>query len=141
GSVDGWGRPGGIASGVMASGVTLGGIWLELVREIAPAVMRAAVFGDRAIPTGTGMFGAIQSVAPVLGIEAIPLNVRDADQIKRALSAFARPGNGGLIVTPRSLSFLHRDLMIAPAAEYKLPPLYFFRPVATAVGLTSYVPE
>jgi putative ABC transport system substrate-binding protein len=101
GFVDSLARPGGNATGFMSFEYGLGGKWLELVKEIAPTVTRAAVFRDPAIPTGTGMFGAIQSVAPALGIEAIPLNVRDADQIKRALSAFARPGNGGLIVTPR----------------------------------------
>jgi ABC-type uncharacterized transport system substrate-binding protein len=87
------------------------------------------------------MFGAIQSVAPALGIEAIPLNVRDADQIKRALSAFARPGNGGLIVTPSSLSFLHSELIIALAAQYKLPAVFFLRPFVTAGGLISYGPD
>jgi ABC-type uncharacterized transport system substrate-binding protein len=87
------------------------------------------------------MFGAIQSVAPALGIEAIPLNVRDADQIKRALSAFARPGNGGLIVTPSSLSFLHSELIIALAAHYKLPAVFFLRPFVTAGGLISYGPD
>ena len=141
GFVDSLARPGGNATGFMSFEYNLGGKWLELVKEIAPAVMRAAVFRDPAIPTGTGVFGAIQSVAPLLGIEAIPLNVRDADQIKRALSAFARPGNGGLIVTPSSLSFLHRDLIIALAAQYKLPALYFLRPFVTAGGLISYGPD
>jgi putative tryptophan/tyrosine transport system substrate-binding protein len=141
GFVDSLARPGGNATGFMSFEYNLGGKWLELVKEIAPAVMRAAVFRDPAIPTGTGVFGAIQSVAPVLGIETIPLNVRDADQIKRALSAFARPGNGGLIVTPSSLSFLHRDLIIALAAQYKLPALYFLRPFVTAGGLISYGPD
>jgi len=121
GFVDSLARPGGNATGFMSFEYNLGGKWLE--------------------PTGTGVFGAIQSVAPVLGIEAIPLNVRDADQIKRALSAFARPGNGGLIVTPSSLSFLHRDLIIALAAQYKLPALYFLRPFVTAGGLISYGPD
>jgi len=141
GFVDSLARPGGNATGFMSFEYNLGGKWLELVKEIAPAIMRAAVFRDPAIPTGTGVFGAIQSVAPVLGIEAIPLNVRDADQIKRALSAFARPGNGGLIVTPSSLSFLHRGLIIALAAQYKLPALYFLRPFVTAGGLISYGPD
>jgi putative tryptophan/tyrosine transport system substrate-binding protein len=141
GFVDSLARPGGNATGFMSFEYNLGGKWLELVKEIAPAVRRAAIFRDPAIPTGTGVFGAMQAVAPVLGIEAIPLNVRDADQIERALSAFARPANGGLIVTPSSLSFLHRDLIIALAAQYKLPALYFLRPFVTAGGLISYGPD
>jgi putative ABC transport system substrate-binding protein len=141
GFVDSLARPGGNATGFMSFEYGLGGKWLELVKEIAPTVTRAAVFRDPAIPTGTGMFGAIQSVAPALGIEAIPLNVRDADQIKRALSAFARLGNGGLIVTPSSLSFLHSELIIALAAQYKLPAVFFLRPFVTAGGLISYGPD
>jgi putative ABC transport system substrate-binding protein len=141
GFVESLARPGGNATGFMSFEYSLGGKWLELVKEIAPTVTRTAVFRDPAIPTGTGVFGAIQSVAPALGIEAVPLNARDADQIKRALSAFARLGNGGLIVTPSSLSFLHRDLLITLAAQYKLPALYFLRPFVTAGGLISYGPD
>jgi putative ABC transport system substrate-binding protein len=135
------GEPGGNATGFMSFEYSLGGKWLELLKEIAPAVTRAAVFRDPAIPSGTGMFGAIQSVAPALGIEAIPVNMRDADEIKRVLSVFARPGNGGLIVTPSSLSFVHRDLIIALAAQYKLPAVYFLRPFVTAGGLISHGPD
>jgi putative ABC transport system substrate-binding protein len=141
GFVDSLSRPGGNTTGFMSFEYSLGGKWLELLKEIAPAVTRAAVFRDPAIPSGTGMFGAIQSVAPALGIEAIPVNMRDADEIKRVLSVFARPGNGGLIVTPSSLSFVHRDLIIALAAQYKLPAVYFLRPFVTAGGLISHGPD
>jgi putative ABC transport system substrate-binding protein len=141
GFVDSLSRPGGNATGFMSFEYSLGGKWLELLKEIAPAVTRAAVFRDPAIPSGTGTFGAIQSVAPALGIEAIPVNMRGADEIKRVLSVFARSGNGGLIVTPSSLSFVHRDLIIALAAQYKLPAVYFLRPFVTAGGLISHGPD
>jgi putative tryptophan/tyrosine transport system substrate-binding protein len=141
GFVDSLACPGGNATGFMSFEYSLGGKWLELLKEVAPAVKRAAVFRDPAIPSGTGLFGAIQSVAPSLGIEAIPVNVRDADEIKRTLSAFARSGNGGLIVTSSSLSLLHRDLIIALAAQFKLPAIYFLRLFVTAGGLISYGPD
>ena len=98
-------------------------------------------FGIPAIPSGTGLFGAIQSVAPTFGIEAIPINVRDADEIKRTLSAFARSGSGGLVVIPSPASFLHRDLIVALAAQFKLPAIYFSRLFVTAGGLISYGPD
>jgi len=98
-------------------------------------------FGIPAIPSGTGLFGAIQSVAPTFGIEAIPINVRDADEIKRTLSAFARSGSGGLVVIPSPASFLHRDLIVALAAQFKLPAIYFLRLFVTAGGLISYGPD
>jgi ABC-type uncharacterized transport system substrate-binding protein len=141
GFVDSLARPGSNATGFMSFEYSLGGKWLELLKEVAPAVTRAAVFRDPAIPSGTGAFGAIQSVAPTLGIEAIPVNMRDTDEIKRALAAFARSGNGGLIVTSSSLSLLHRDLIIALAAEFKLPAIYFLRLFVTAGGLISYGPD
>jgi len=141
GFVDSLARPGGNATGFMAFEYSLGGKWLELLKEIAPSVTRAAVFRDPTIPSGTGMFGAIQSVAPALGIEAIPVNLRDADEIKRVLSAFARSGSGGLIVTPSSLSFLHRDLIVTLSEQFKLPAVYFLRPFVAVGGLVSYGPD
>jgi len=141
GFVDSLARPGGNATGFMAFEYSLGGKWLELLKEVAPAVRRAAVFRDPAIPSGTGLFGAIQSVAPTFGIEAIPINVRDADEIKRTLSAFARSGSGGLVVIPSPASFLHRDLIVALAAQFKLPAIYFLRLFVTAGGLISYGPD
>jgi len=141
GFVDSLARPGGNATGFMAFEYSLGGKWLELLKEIAPSVTRAAVFRDPTIPSGTGMFGAIQSVAPALGIEAIPVNLRDADEIKRVLSAFARSGSGGLIVTPSPLSLLHRDLIVTLSAHLKLPSVYFLRPFVAVGGLVSYGPD
>src|SRR5262249_28441045 len=78
---------------------------------------------------------------PTLGIEAVPINVRDADEIKRTLSAFARSGSGGLVVIPSPASFLHRDLVVALAAQFKLPAIYFLRLFVTAGGLISYGPD
>jgi len=141
GFVDSLARPGGNATGFMSFEYSLGRKWLELLKEVAPAVRRAAVFRDPAIPSGTGLFGAIQSVAPTLGIEAVPINVRDADEIKRTLSAFARSGSGGLVVIPSPASFLHRDLVVALAAQFKLPAIYFLRLFVTAGGLISYGPD
>jgi putative ABC transport system substrate-binding protein len=124
----------------------LSGKWLELLKQIAPNVTRAAILRDAAISSGTGQFGAIQSVAPSLGIELSPINVRDAGELERAVVAFARGGlangasisSGGLIVTGSALSLLHRELIIALAARHKLPAVYFRRYFVTSGGLISY---
>jgi putative ABC transport system substrate-binding protein len=101
-------------------------------------VKRVAVARDAAISAGIGTFGAINSVAPGLGVELTPFNIRDAGEIERALATFASSPNGGLIVTPSGLSFVHRDLIIALAARYKLPAVYFSRVYPDAGGLASY---
>ena len=103
---------------------SLSGKWLELLKEIAPGVTRAAVLRDPAIAAGIGQFGAIQSVAPSLGVEVSPVNVRDAGEIERAVAAFARSPNGGLIVTASASAIVHRDLIITLAARHKLPAVY-----------------
>ena len=99
GFVDSLARPGGNATGFMAFEYSLSGKWLELLKEIAPGVTRVAVLRDSASPSGIGQFGVIQAVAPSLRVEVSPINVRDADEIERAVAAFARSSNGGLIVT------------------------------------------
>jgi putative ABC transport system substrate-binding protein len=104
-------------------------------------VKRAGVLRDPAIASGTGQWGAIQSVAPSLGVEVSPVNVRDALEIERGVAAFVRSGNGGLIVTGSPLSLVHRDLIIALAARDKLPTVYFLRPFVTGGGLISYGPD
>ena len=104
GFVDSLARPGGNATGFMNFEYSLSGKWLELLKEIAPGVTRVAVLRDPAIPSGTGQFGAIQAVAPSLGVEVSPVNVRDAGEIERAVAAFARAPNGGLIVTASPLA-------------------------------------
>jgi ABC-type uncharacterized transport system substrate-binding protein len=131
-------RPGGNATGFLLFEYGLSGKWLELLKQIAPGVTRAAIIRDPALASGIGQFAAIQSVAPSLGVEVIPVNVRDAPEIERAVAAFARASNGGLIVTGGPLSFVHRDLIVTLAAQHKLPAVYFERSFVTVGGLTSY---
>jgi putative ABC transport system substrate-binding protein len=141
GFVDSLSRPGGNATGFMLFDYSLSTKWLELLKQIAPGVTRAAVLRDPAITSGIGQWGAIQSAAPSLGVEVSPVNVRDAPEIERGVAAFARSGNGGLIVTGSPLSLVHRDLIITLAARYKLPTVYFLRPFVADGGLISYGPD
>ena len=141
GFIESLARPGGNATGFMTHEYGLGAKWLELLKEIVPKVTRAAVLRDATSPAGTGQFGAIQSGAPSLGVEVIPINLRDAAYIERAVTAFSRSANGGLIVTASSLSVIHRDLIIMQAAQHKLPAIYFERFFVTAGGLISYGPD
>jgi putative ABC transport system substrate-binding protein len=171
GFVDSLARPGGNATGFLSYEYSLSGKWLELLKQIAPSVTRAAVFRDSATPTGIGQFGVIQSVAPSLGVEVYPLNARDAPEIERTVTVFARaalasgasgqrgnsivrapdtrpePGssargpNGGLIVAAGILASRHRNLIIALAARHKLPAVYVERSYVAAGGLISYGPD
>ena len=130
----------------MLTGFTLfeygiSGKWLELLKEIAPRVKRAAVFRDPSGSAGTGQFGAIQSVAPSFNVELIPINVRDAAEIERSVAAFAREPNSGLIVAASALSAVHRDLIVTLASRHRLPAVYFARHFITAGGLISYGPD
>jgi putative ABC transport system substrate-binding protein len=138
GFVDSLARPGGNATGFINFEYGMGAKWLELLKQIAPGVTRAAVLRDSATPQGIGQFGAIQSVAPSLGLEVSPVNVRDADEIERAVAAFARASNGGLIVTGSAFTIVHRELIVTLAARYKLPAVYPLRFFVTAGGLISY---
>jgi putative ABC transport system substrate-binding protein len=138
GFVDSLAKPGGNATGLMQHEYGTSGKWLELLKEIFPSVMRAAVIRDSAISAGIGQFAAIQSVAPSLGIEVSPINVRDPTEIERALAVFARSPNSGLIVTGSALAVMHRDLIIALAARHKLPAVYWNRELVTEGGLISY---
>jgi putative ABC transport system substrate-binding protein len=122
----------------MTTDYSMGGKWLELLKQIAPNVKRVAVFRDTTTPTGSAMFGAIQASASSLGVEVLPVSMRDAAEIERAVTEFARSPNGGLILTASGLAFLHRDLIITLAAQHKLPAVYFERVFATAGGLASY---
>ena len=137
GFVDSLARPGGNATGFLLFEYSLGGKWLELLKQIAPGVTRVAVLRDAAA-SGQGQFGAIQAVAPSLKLEVSPVNMRDAGEIERAIAAFARSENGGLIVTGSALADFQRNLIIALAARHKLPAVYFERYFATAGGLISY---
>src|SRR5262245_57338645 len=115
--------------------------WLELLKEIAPHVTRAAVIRDPAVATGVGMLGAIQSVAPSLGVELRPLGVRDAGEIERAITAFARSPNGGLIVPASTSVVLYRNLIRTLAPGHRSPAIYYERFCAAAGGLISYGPD
>jgi putative ABC transport system substrate-binding protein len=141
GFVDSLARPGGNATGFLAFEYSLSGKWLELLKEIAPGVTRAAVLRDPATPTGPAMFGVIQAVAPSLRVEVNPVNMRDAGEIERAVAAFARAPNGGLIVTASGLADLHRHLIVTLAARHKLPAVYNERSFVAAGGLVSYGPD
>jgi len=100
--------------------------------------MRAAIIRDPTIPTGIGQFGVIQAIAPLLGVEVKPINIRDVDEIERAVEAFARSPNGGLIVPASSAATLHGDLIVMLASRHKLPAVYFERAFVAAGGLISY---
>ena len=134
-------QPGGNATGFMQFEYSLCGKWLELLKEIAPGVTRAAVVRDPAITAGIGQFAVIQAVAPSVGADVIPVNMGDAAEIERAIAAFARSGNGGLILTASALSEVHRDLIIALAARHKLPAVYYVRHMVAGGGLISYGPN
>ena len=138
GYVESLARPGGNATGFLLFEYSMSAKWLELLKEIAPRLSRVAVLRDPTIAAGTGQFGAIQAVAPALGVELHPLNIRDAGEIERALGAFARGANGGLIVTASTLATLHRELIVTLAARQKLPAIYFIRFFVARGGLISY---
>jgi ABC-type uncharacterized transport system substrate-binding protein len=140
GFVDSLARPGGNATGFVQFEYGLSRKWLELLKELAPPVTRAAVLRDAAVPAGTGQFGAIQSVAPSVGVEVSPVNIRDVGEMS-VVAAFARSANGGLIVTGSALAQLHRNLIITLAARHKLPAVYFERFFVTVGGLISYGPD
>jgi putative ABC transport system substrate-binding protein len=138
GFIDSLARPGGNATGLVVFEYSLSGKWLELLKEIAPRVTRAAVLRDPASSPGIGQFGAIQTAAPAVGVEVNPVNVRESDEIERSLAAFARSPNGGLIVTASGGAVFHRNLIITLAARHKLPAVYYDRYFAVADGLISY---
>ena len=134
-------RPGGNVTGFLQLEYGLSEKWLELLREIAPNVKRIAVIRDPGIPAGKGLYEAIHSVAPRLGVDAIPASVRDIGEIERVVSEVASRSNGGVIVTPSALALVHRDRIIALAAQYRLPAVYPQRFFVEAGGLISYGPD
>jgi putative ABC transport system substrate-binding protein len=141
GFVDSLARPRGNVTGFMNFEFGMGGKWLELLKQVSPNLTRAAVLRDPVLGSGTSQFAAIQAVAPSLGIEAIPLNIRDVGDIEHAVAAFARAPNGGLIVTAGSGAIRHRNLIIALAGRHKLPAVYPERFFVAAGGLVSYGPD
>jgi ABC-type uncharacterized transport system substrate-binding protein len=141
GFVDSLARPGGNVTGFMDLEYGMAGKWLELLKQIASGVTRVAVLRDPATPTGPAQFGVIQAVAPPLGMEVNPVNVRDASEIERAVGAVARFPNSGLIVTPSGWASVHRELIVKLAAQHKLPAVYFGRYFVAGGGLISYGPD
>jgi putative ABC transport system substrate-binding protein len=134
-------RPNGNATGFSFIEYNMSGKWLELLKEVAPRVTRVAILRDPSLPAGIGQLGAIQSVASSLGIETSPIDVRDAGEIERAITSFARTANGGLIVVTGPAAFSNRKLIIALADQHKLPTVYFYRAFVKAGGLISYGPD
>jgi putative ABC transport system substrate-binding protein len=141
GFVDSLARPGGNVTGFMLLEYSSSGKSLELLKQIAPSVTRAAVLRGSDNPAGIAQFGAIQAVAQPLGVEVSPVSVRDAGEIERAVAAFARSANGGLIVTPSGSVSVHRDLIVTLAARHKLPAIYGYRFNVAGGGLISYGPD
>jgi putative ABC transport system substrate-binding protein len=141
GLVDNLSRPGGNATGFMLFEYSLSGKWLELLKQVAPGVARAAVLRDPTSPAGTGQFAVIQSVMQSFSVELRPIDVRNAREIEQAVAAFASSSNGGLVVPASPQATDHRDLIITLAARYKLPAIYFERSFVAAGGLMSYGPN
>ncbi|HYC18988.1 MAG TPA: ABC transporter substrate-binding protein [Pseudolabrys sp.] len=138
GFVESLARPGGNITGFALFEYSIGAKWLELLKQMVPRLMQAAVLQQPGLPGALGQFGAIQSAGPTLGVEVKPLNVRDANTIETGVSSFARGQNGGMIVVGGPLPQRHRDLIIALTARNKLPTVYFERSFVTAGGLVSY---
>jgi putative tryptophan/tyrosine transport system substrate-binding protein len=138
GFIESLSRPGGNATGFLLFEYDLSAKWLELLKEIAPSLTRAAVLRDPTAITGIGQFAVIQSVARSVGVEVSPLNLRDSDEIERAVTAFTRSSNGGLIVAASALAAVQRNLIIELAARHRLPAVYFDRLFVASGGLISY---
>jgi len=134
-------RPGGNATGFAFVEYGMGAKWLELLKEIAPRVTRAVILRDPTLPAGTGQLGAIQALAPSLGVETTPIDVRDSGEIERAIADFARTPNSGLIVTTSPTAMVNRKPIITLAAQHSLPAVYFHSTFANDGGLISYGPD
>jgi putative tryptophan/tyrosine transport system substrate-binding protein len=134
-------HPRGNATGFVAVEYNIGGKWLELLKDIAPGMTQVAVVRDPAVSAGIGLLGAVQSAAASLGVEVVPVDVRDPSEIERAIAAFTSKSNGGLLVTASAQALAHRDLIIGLAEQYRLPAIYFARSFVTAGGLVSYNPD
>jgi putative ABC transport system substrate-binding protein len=141
GIVDSLARPGGNATGFMLAEYSVGGKWLELLKQIAPELKRVAVLRHSGNPAGLAQFGAIQAVAASLGVVVSPIDVQNASEIERAVAAFARSANCGMIVTGSATATIHRELIITLAARHKLPALYIDRFAVASGGLISYGPD
>jgi len=134
-------QPGHNATGFTIYEYSMGGKWLELLKEVAPDLTRAAILRDPAVASGLGLFGAAQAVAPALRMELTPIDVRNAGEIERGVTGFARLSNGGLIVTGSAAALSHRNLIIRLAAQYRLPTVFPSRVYGVEGGLVSYGPD
>ncbi len=141
GIVESLSHPGGNATGFMQFEYNLSAKWLELLKELSPRVTHAAVLRDSGIAGGIGQFAVVQSVAPSVGIGVTPVNVRNAGEIERAITSFARNPDGGVIVTASARAVVHRDLILKLAARHKLPAIYHRRIYVDDGGLVSYGPN
>jgi putative tryptophan/tyrosine transport system substrate-binding protein len=141
GFVDSLARPGGNATGFALHEYATSGKWLELIKQVAPSVRRVAVVRDPALASGAAQWGVIQAMAPAVGLDVVPVNMRATTDIERSMADFARGSNGGLIVTASTLAVVHRDLIIASAARYRLPSVYYERFFVDAGGLMAYGPD
>jgi ABC-type uncharacterized transport system substrate-binding protein len=141
GFVNSLSRPGGNATGFMTFEYGIGAKWLEVLKQLITGLKRVAVIRDPYIAAGLGQWGAIQAVAPSLGLELNPINVDDAAKMEHAIAAFAAVSNGGMIVTGSGQAVIKRDLIIALAARHKLPAIYYERYFVAAGGLISYGPD
>jgi putative ABC transport system substrate-binding protein len=141
GLVESLAHPGGNATGFTAIDYSFGSKWLELLKELSPGVTRVGVLRDPNISVGIGLFGAIQSAAPSMRVEVVPVSVGDTAAIERNIAAFARGPHDGLVVTPSPLVFAHRDTILASAIKLKLPAIYPSRPFVVSGGLAAYHPN
>src|SRR5262249_37539448 len=141
GIVNSLAQPGGNVTGFMLYEYSLSGKWLELLKQIAPRMTRAAVLREQANVARIGPFCAVQALAHSLGVQVSPVNVRKANEIERGITTFARTANGGLIATPSATSTIHRHLILKLAAQYNLPAIYANRPSVVDGGLISYGPD
>jgi putative tryptophan/tyrosine transport system substrate-binding protein len=141
GYVDSLARPGGNATGFLLFEYGIVGKWLELLKQLAPALTRAAVIRDPNISTGIGQWAVIQAIAPSIGVELSLINIRDAGEIEHDITTFARSPNSGLIVTGAPLATLYRELIVRLAADHRLPAVYYERYFVTGGGLISYGPH
>jgi putative ABC transport system substrate-binding protein len=141
GYVESLAQPGRNATGFLAYEYGLSAKWLELLKEIAPRVVRVAVLRDASLPQGVGQFAVLQSVASSFGVELRPVDAGEASAIEHGIAAFARSATDGLVVTASAWAFVHRDLIVAVAARYRLPAVYFQRHFVAGGGLISYAPD
>ena len=141
GFVESLSHPGGNATGFTNYEYNISGKWLELLKQIAPRIMRVAFLRDATNPNGAAQFGVIQGLAGSLGVEASPIGSRDAGEVERGIREFASKPNGGLIVAPNAFALTNREFVIALADRYKLPAVYPFTYFAGSGGLIAFGPD